>query len=50
VVAGFSTVNQDSSIRFDPAAEKIVPDAEAARLAVPTYRAPWKLPRQYLNG
>ncbi|MEI6782736.1 MAG: Gfo/Idh/MocA family oxidoreductase [Verrucomicrobiota bacterium] len=38
------------SIRFDPATEKIVGDPEAARLAVPTYRAPWKFPEQYLVG
>ena len=38
------------SIRFDPATEKIVGDPEAARLAVPKYRAPWKFPKQYLAG
>ena len=38
------------SIRFDPAAEKIVGDDEAARLAVPEYRAPWKFPVQYLQS
>ena len=37
------------SIRFDPATEKIVGDSEAARLAVPDYRAPWKFPRKYLS-
>lgn len=36
------------SIRFDPAALKIVGDEEAARLAVPQYRHPWKFPSQYL--
>ena len=36
------------SIRFDPATEKIVGDSEAARLAVPNYRAPWKFPKQYV--
>jgi len=36
------------SIRFDPATEKIVGDAEAAKLAVPEYRAPWKFPAEYL--
>ncbi len=36
------------SIRFDPNTERIVGDEEAARLAVPTYRAPWKFPAQYL--
>ena len=38
------------SIRFDPATEKIVGDSEAARLAIPKYRAPWKFPKQYLNA
>jgi predicted dehydrogenase len=37
------------SIRFDPKTETIVGDREAARLAVPTYRAPWKFPEQYLS-
>ena len=36
------------SIRFDPATEKITGDAEAARLAVPEYRAPWKFPLEHL--
>ncbi len=36
------------SIRFDPAKEQIVGDDEAARLAVPEYRAPWKFPKEYL--
>jgi predicted dehydrogenase len=37
------------SIRFDPAAEKIVGDAEAAHLATPEYRAPWKFPAEYVS-
>jgi predicted dehydrogenase len=36
------------SIKFDPATEKIVGDEEAAKLAVPEYRAPWKFPTEYL--
>ena len=36
------------SIKFDPVTEKIVGDKEAARLATPEYRAPWKLPTGYL--
>ena len=36
------------SINFDPVTEKIVGDKEAARLATPEYRAPWKLPAGYL--
>jgi predicted dehydrogenase len=35
------------AIHFDPTAERIVGDAEAARLAVPAYRAPWKFPVEY---
>jgi predicted dehydrogenase len=38
------------SIRFDPAAEKIVGDNEAARLAAPEYRHPWKFPARYLEA
>lgn len=38
------------SVRFDPDTEKIVGDAEAARAAKPQYRAPWKLPEEYLVG
>ena len=36
------------SIRFDPKTLKIVGDDEAARAAVPEYRAPWKFPAEYL--
>jgi len=36
------------AVRFDPAAEKIVGDEEAARLARPQYREPWKFPENYL--
>jgi predicted dehydrogenase len=35
------------AIRFDPAAERILDD-EAARLAIPEYRDPWKFPREYV--
>jgi predicted dehydrogenase len=38
------------AIRFDPSAEKIVGDEEAARLSVPEYRAPWKFPTEYLQA
>lgn len=37
------------SIQFDPKAEAIIGDKEAARLAIPEYRSPWKFPTQYLN-
>jgi len=36
------------SIAFDPATERIIGDPEAARLAVPQYRTPWKFPADYL--
>ena len=36
------------SIQFDPNTLQIVGDAEAARVAVPEYRAPWKFPVEYL--
>jgi predicted dehydrogenase len=36
------------SVRFDPVREQIVGDPEAARRAVPSYRAPWKFPAEYL--
>jgi predicted dehydrogenase len=38
------------SIRFDPVKESIIGDREAARLAVPRYRAPWKFPERYLKA
>ena len=36
------------SIKFDPDTEQIVGDEEAARMAIPEYRAPWKFPSEYL--
>lgn len=36
------------SIRYDPVAEKIIGDPEAARRARPVYREPWKFPDQYV--
>jgi predicted dehydrogenase len=36
------------SIRFDSATEKILNDPQAAKAAVPEYRAPWKFPAEYL--
>ncbi len=38
------------SIRFDPKKEEIVGDREAAKLAVPKYRSPWKFPEKYLKA
>jgi len=37
------------SVRFNPATEKIEGDAEAAKMAIPKYRAPWRFPKQYLT-
>ncbi len=36
------------SVQFDPVKERIVGDREAAKLAVPKYRSPWKFPSKYL--
>jgi len=36
------------SIRFDPVSERIIGDEEAARMAIPEYRDPWKFPKEYL--
>ena len=36
------------SIKFDPKTEQIVGDKEAAKMAIPEYRGPWKFPTEYL--
>lgn len=38
------------TIKFDPVKEEIVGDREAAKLAIPKYRSPWKFPKQYLRA
>jgi hypothetical protein len=38
------------SVRFDSKMETIVDDKQAARLARPAYRSPWKFPSEYLAG
>jgi predicted dehydrogenase len=38
------------AIQFDPAREQIVGDPEAAKLAIPQYRPPWKFPLEYLDA
>lgn len=38
----------DRSVRFDPKAEKIIGDKQAAKLARPSYRRPWKFPAEYV--
>lgn len=50
IVLSLLSLRLGRSIRFDPATESIVGDPEAARLAVPEYRAPWRFPAQYLNA
>jgi predicted dehydrogenase len=50
VVLSLLSLKLGRSIRFDPVAERIVGDSEAAKLAVPKYRAPWKFPNQYLSA
>jgi predicted dehydrogenase len=37
------------SLRFDPKTERITGDAQAARMARPVYRSPWKFPEEYLK-
>ena len=37
------------SVSFDPTTEQIIGDREAARLAKPEYRDPWKFPEEYLT-
>ncbi|MGE5295316.1 MAG: Gfo/Idh/MocA family protein [Solirubrobacterales bacterium] len=49
IVLSLLSLKLGRSIRFDPATEKIVGDPEAARMAVPKYRDPWKFPQQYLS-
>jgi len=49
IVLGLLSYKLGRSVRFDPATEKIVGDKQAARLAKPEYRAPWKFPDKYLT-
>ena len=50
VAIALATLSQKlgRSIRFDPATKRIVGDEEAAKLAKPEYRHPWKFPEEYL--
>jgi hypothetical protein len=50
IVLSLLSLKLGRAIRFDPATEKIVDDREAARLAVPEYRRPWKFPKEYLKS
>jgi predicted dehydrogenase len=48
IVLSLLSLKLGRSIQFDPATERIVGDEEAARLAVPEYRDPWKFPAGYI--
>jgi hypothetical protein len=37
-------------IRMDSSTHQIMGDSEAAKLALPEYRAPWKFPLEYVSG
>jgi predicted dehydrogenase len=50
IVLSLLSLKLGRSIRFDPVKERIIGDSEAAKLAVPQYRAPWKFPKQYLKA
>ena len=48
IVLSLLSLKLGRSVRFDPQTESIVGDDEAARRAIPEYRAPWKFPKEYL--
>lgn len=50
IVLSLLSLKLGRSIRFDPATETIVGDAEAAKKAIPEYRDPWKFPTRYLEN
>jgi predicted dehydrogenase len=50
IVLSLLSLRLGRTIQFDPLTEKIIGDSEAARQAIPTYRKPWKFPRQYLKA
>ena len=50
LVLGNLALKAGRSIQFDPATETIVGDPQAAKLAVPEYRDPWKFPAEYLQA
>jgi predicted dehydrogenase len=50
IVLSLLSLKLGRSIRFDPVKEQIVGDSEAAKLAVPIYRKPWKFPKEYLKA
>jgi predicted dehydrogenase len=48
IVLSLLSLKLGRTIRFDPKTERIVGDSEAAKLATPKYRPPWKFPAEYL--
>ncbi len=49
IVLSLLSLKLGRSVCFDPQTETIVGDPEAAQLAVPQYRDPWKFPAQYCS-
>ena len=49
IVLSLLSLKLGRSVRLDPTTERIVGDDEAAKLAIPEYRSPWKFPVQYLS-
>jgi hypothetical protein len=43
------SLNVGRALHFDPRTEQIVGDIQAARLAKPEYRDPWKFPDKHLS-
>jgi predicted dehydrogenase len=50
IVLSLLSLKLGRSIRLDPVTGKILGDAEASKLSIPEYRAPWKFPAQYLTA
>lgn len=50
IVLSLLSLKLGRTIRIDPTTQRIIGDPEAAKLAVPQYRAPWKFPIKYLDS
>jgi predicted dehydrogenase len=50
IVLSLLSLRLGRTIRIDPHTQQILGDREAARLAVPEYRAPWKFPAKFLQA
>jgi predicted dehydrogenase len=50
IVLGNLAYRLGRAIRFDPATQQILDDPQAARLAKPEYRHPWKFPDPYVQA